>query len=64
MSASAVVDAGPLVASLVKSETYGEWVRAQFAPLTLDREFRIYRRSGRQVIPLICPRDQEALNSE
>lgn len=57
MSASANVDVGPLVASLVKGETYGEWVRAQFAPQTVDRDFRIYRRSGRQVIPLICPRD-------
>lgn len=139
MSASAIVDAGPLVAFLVKGEAHGEWVRAQFARLTgslytcepafaeaaylvsgdpggppkliemvrrghlampfrlqeeisavdalmrryanvpmsladaclvrlselypdlpvltLDRDFRIYRRSGRQVIPLICPRE-------
>ena len=139
MTASAIVDAGPLVAFLVKGEAHGEWVRAQFARLTgslctcepafaeaaylvsadpigpsrliemvrrgqlgipfrleeeipsvdalmrryanvpmsladaclvrmseryphlpvltLDQDFRIYRRSGRQVIPLICPRD-------
>ena len=139
MTASAIVDAGPLVAFLVKGEAHGDWVRAQFARLagplitceaafaeaaylvsadtagprrlvemvrrghlalpfrlqeevaavdallrryadvpmsladtclvrmselhpelpllTLDRDFRIYRRHGRQVIPLICPRD-------
>lgn len=139
MIPSAIVDAGPLVAFLVKGEAHGNWVRTQFARLsgplytcepafaeatylvsgdpagpgrliemvrrghlamlfrleeeistidaltrryanvpmsladaclvrmselypdlpvlTLDRDFRIYRRNGRQVIPLICPRD-------
>jgi predicted nucleic acid-binding protein len=28
--------------------------------LTLDGDFRIYRRNGRQVIPLICPADAPA----
>ena len=139
MTASAIVDTGPLVAFLVKSEAHADWVRAQFARLsgslytcepafaeasylvsgdsagpsrlidmvrrgqllmpfrleeeiaavdalmrryasvpvsladaclvrmseiypglpvlTLDRYFRIYRRNGRQVIPVVCPRD-------
>ena len=29
------------------------WTRARV--FTLDADFRIYRRNGRQVIPLICP---------
>ena len=40
-----LVDAGPLVAYFDRDSTV----------LTLDRDFRVYRRNGRQVIPVISP---------
>lgn len=41
-----IVDAGPLVAYLKKDD---------HEVFTLDSDFRIYRKSRRQVIPLIYP---------
>jgi len=42
-----LLDAGPLVALLNRN--------AESVVLTLDADFRVYRKNGRQVIPTLMP---------
>ncbi len=41
-----IIDTGPIVALLNPSDRWHAW---------LDSDFRVYRRNGRQVIPLHVP---------
>lgn len=62
-----IVDTGPLVAYFDRDSQYHEWVRDRFQDLTdpliscqpvlteADRDFHVYRRNGRQSIPVISP---------
>jgi len=62
--ARVIIDAGPLVAFLVKEETHHQWVIDQFRNLpapfltceaVLTEAFQVYRREGREPISLLMP---------
>lgn len=61
-----IVDTGPLVAYFDRDSEFRGWARERFQELadpliscqpvlTLDSDFRIYQKNGRQLIPVISP---------
>ncbi len=56
MRRAVILDTGPLVALVDARDQDHGWTVDQCQVLTLDRDFKVYRKHGRQVIPLIIPR--------